>query len=185
MSPWTSGHDGGICRHASPSRTATKRISTNLKTKNNQNCQNIELDGSLTTKDLKKKYSSRWVDGAEIGSWDGQDTVWWQWGSGGGRWQNRQSHFHVWPIKTREDTWGVSDPSPRPDSRAGSSSDGKIKPHNFWLLKTSGCWGRVRNCQSPRRVHSKGPQCPGIYANPPTLGTTTRATARGVSVIPH
>ena len=35
-----------------------RRITTNLKTKNNQNCHKIELYGSLTTKELKK-YSSR------------------------------------------------------------------------------------------------------------------------------
>ena len=33
----------------------------NLKTKTNQNCQKIELYESLTTKDLKKKHSSRLV----------------------------------------------------------------------------------------------------------------------------
>ena len=41
----------------------TKRRTTNLKTKNNQNCQKIELYGSLTTKKLKKKHSSRLVGG--------------------------------------------------------------------------------------------------------------------------
>ena len=46
----------------------TKRTTTNLKTKNNQNCQKIKLYGSLTTKELKKKYSSRLVGGVETGS---------------------------------------------------------------------------------------------------------------------
>ena len=32
---------------------------TNLKTKNNQNCQKIKLYGSLTTKELKKKHPDR------------------------------------------------------------------------------------------------------------------------------
>ena len=31
-----------------------KKKTTNLKTKNNQNCQKIKLYGSLTTKDLKR-----------------------------------------------------------------------------------------------------------------------------------
>ena len=35
----------------------------------NQNCQKIELYGSLTTKELEKKHSSRLVEGAETGSW--------------------------------------------------------------------------------------------------------------------
>ena len=42
---------------------------TSLKAKNNQNCQKIELYGSLTTNELKKKHSSRLVGGAEMGSW--------------------------------------------------------------------------------------------------------------------
>ena len=43
---------------------------TNLKTKNNQNFQNIKLYGSLTTKELKKKQSPRTVEGVEMGGWD-------------------------------------------------------------------------------------------------------------------
>ena len=43
-------------------------MTTNLKTKNNQNCQKIELHGSPTTKELKKKHSSRPVEGAETAS---------------------------------------------------------------------------------------------------------------------
>ena len=45
--------------------TTKRRTTTNLKTKSNQNCQKIELYGSLTTKELKKKHSSRLVGGAE------------------------------------------------------------------------------------------------------------------------
>ena len=40
-------HDGGIGRYALLPHT-TKRRTTNLKTKNNQNCQKIELYGSPT-----------------------------------------------------------------------------------------------------------------------------------------
>ena len=52
-----------------PPCTIKRRTTTNLKTKNNQNCQKIELYGSPTTKELKKKLSSRLVGGAEMGSW--------------------------------------------------------------------------------------------------------------------
>ena len=41
---------------------------TNLKIKYNQNCQKIELYGSLITKELKKKHSFRLVGGLETGS---------------------------------------------------------------------------------------------------------------------
>ena len=47
----------------------TKIRTTNLKIRNNQNCQKIIRYGSPTTKELKKKHSSRPVGGAEMGSW--------------------------------------------------------------------------------------------------------------------
>ena len=51
-----------------PLQTTKRRTTTNLKTKNNQNCWKIKLYGSLTIKELKKKHSSRLVKGAETGS---------------------------------------------------------------------------------------------------------------------
>ena len=54
----TSGQDGGIGRYALLPHTTKRRTATNLKANNNQNDQKIELYGSLTTKELKKKYSS-------------------------------------------------------------------------------------------------------------------------------
>ena len=51
-----------------------RRTTTNLKTKNNQNCQKIKLYGSLRTKELKRKHSSRLVGGEEMGSWGREDS---------------------------------------------------------------------------------------------------------------
>ena len=65
----TSSQDGDIGRYILPPCTTKRRTTTNLKTKNNQNCQKIELYGSLTTKKLKKKHSSILVGGSEMGSW--------------------------------------------------------------------------------------------------------------------
>ena len=80
----TYGQDGGIGRHTLPPCTTKRRTTTNLKTKKKpQNCQKIELYGSLTSKELKKKQSSRLVGGAETGSWGGEDS--WQ----GGSWRPR------------------------------------------------------------------------------------------------
>ena len=76
---WTSSQDGDIGRHTFPPRTAIRKITTNLKTKYNQNCQKIKLYGSPTTKDLKKPYSSRQVGEVEMESRSGEDMVWWQW----------------------------------------------------------------------------------------------------------
>ena len=56
-----------------PPCTTKRRTTTNLKTKNKQNCQEIKLYGSLTTKKLKKKHSFRLVGGAEMGRWGGED----------------------------------------------------------------------------------------------------------------
>ena len=54
--------------------TQPKEKTTNFKTKNNQNCQKIELCGSPTTKELKKKHSSRLGEGIETGSGGREDT---------------------------------------------------------------------------------------------------------------
>ena len=63
-------------------QTIKRRTTTNLKTKNNQNCQKIKLYGSLTTKELKI-HSHRPVGRVEMGSWGGEDS---QQGSG---WRNK------------------------------------------------------------------------------------------------
>ena len=54
------------------SHTNKTKRTTNLKTKTNQNCQKIKLYGSPTTKELKKKHSSRPVGGVEMGSQGGK-----------------------------------------------------------------------------------------------------------------
>ena len=64
----TSGQGGAVGRYTVPTCT-TKRTITNLKTKNNHNCQKIELYESPITKELKKKHSSRSVGVVETGSW--------------------------------------------------------------------------------------------------------------------
>ena len=55
--------------------TTKRRITTNLKTKTNQNGQKIKLYGlpSPTIKELKEKHSSRLVGGVEMGGWGGED----------------------------------------------------------------------------------------------------------------
>ena len=90
-----SGQNGGTGRYASLPCTTKRRTTTNLKTKNNQNCQKIKFYGSLTTKELKKKHMSIPVGGAEMGRkdlWQGGN---WRTRQGGG-WQTGRSHFHVW-----------------------------------------------------------------------------------------
>ena len=55
MSSESSSQDAGIGRNPSLSCTTKRRITTNLKSINNQKCQKIKLHGTLTTKELKKK----------------------------------------------------------------------------------------------------------------------------------
>ena len=50
-----------------PPHTTKRRPITNLKAEHNKNCQKIQLYGTLTTKELKKKHSFRLVGGAEPG----------------------------------------------------------------------------------------------------------------------
>ena len=85
----TSGQDGGVDRYISLPCTTKRRTTTNLKTKNNQNCYKVELYGSLTNKELKKKHSSRLSGGAATGNWGREDA--WQ----GGGWWTTRSHIHV------------------------------------------------------------------------------------------
>ena len=85
----TSGQDGGIGRCTLPPNTTKIGTTKKLKTINNQNCLNIELYGSLTTKEWKKKHSSRLVGGVETGSWGGGDSL------QGGSWRTRWSHIYM------------------------------------------------------------------------------------------
>ena len=63
----TSTLDGGVGRYTLPPYTTKRKTTTNIKTKHNQSCQKIELYGSPTTKELKKKHSPRPVGGADTG----------------------------------------------------------------------------------------------------------------------
>ena len=51
----SSGQDKGVGRNPSFPYTTKRRITTNLKSINNQKCQKIKLHGTPTTKKLKKK----------------------------------------------------------------------------------------------------------------------------------
>ena len=52
-----------------PPHTTKRRVTTNLKTKSNHKCQKTKLYECSTTKELKKKQSSRLVGEAETVSW--------------------------------------------------------------------------------------------------------------------
>ena len=51
----SSRQDGGVGRNPSLPHTTKGRITTNLKSINNQKCQKIKLHGTPTAKKLKKK----------------------------------------------------------------------------------------------------------------------------------
>ena len=78
----------------------TKRRTTNLKTKNNQNCQKIELYGKSDNEGVKEE---RFNQTGRRGRDD--QPVWrrlvarWKlenWGRRGGDWRTGQSHIRVW-----------------------------------------------------------------------------------------
>ena len=93
---WTSSQDGGIGRYTLPPHTTKRRTTTNLKTKYNQNWQKIKLYGSLTTKEFRKKHSSRPVGGVETGSWGGEDAQQGSsWRTRWTRWRLVVPHLHV------------------------------------------------------------------------------------------
>ena len=54
----SSGQDGGVDRNPLLPLTTKRRITTNLKSINNQKCQKIELHGTLTTPELKKQLNN-------------------------------------------------------------------------------------------------------------------------------
>ena len=83
-----------------------KEDNNNLKQqqKNPQNFQKIELYGSLTNKELKKKHPSRLVGGAETGSRGGEDA------QQGGGWRTWKSHISK-PINQEEQLGSKTDRS--------------------------------------------------------------------------
>ena len=121
--------------------TTKRKTTTNLQTKNNQNCQKIELYGCLRTKELKKKHSARLVRVAEMGSLGGEDA-----GQGCG-WSTRQAlavpHLHA--DKLGGTMWSKTDHITQVPAQKKKAS----KP---LAIKTcEGCHSR-RNSQAHRRV---------------------------------
>ena len=117
-----SRQDGGVGRYTLPPYT-TKRTTMNLKAKTNQNCQKIKLYGSPTTKELKKKHSSRSVGGVEMGSQGREDA---QQGRG---WR---THIYLHVDKPRGTT-GERDRPPNPRFQCR-----EIKASEPLAIKTSG-----------------------------------------------
>ena len=101
-----------------------------LKTNNNQNCQEIRLYGSPTTKDKKKPHSSRWVREAESQRLAERygDAMWY----GKAAVERVVTHSHV-VDKIQEGYLGSKQSQPRSHCTAQGSSARKIDPHNFWL----------------------------------------------------
>ena len=133
-------------------------MTTNLKTNNSDNCQKIELYGSLTTKELKKKHSFRLVGGAETGSQGGKDV--WQ----GGSWQTGRSHISM-KINPEKQLGSKTD-------HAAQGSSMQKKASKPLAVKTCGGCGSRINSKSHRRVHWRDPQGPRTYTKPPTWEST-------------
>ena len=136
-------------------KSTKRRTTTNLKTKNNQNCQKIELYGSPTTKELKKKHLYRLVGRAEDAQQGGN------WRTGWVRWWLADwvvPHLHA---DKPGGTTGEQDRLYNPGFQYR-----EIKPQTS--EKTcGGCRGGI-NSQPRGRVCWRDPQGPRMYTNPPT-----------------
>ena len=104
--------DGGIGRYTVPPCTTKRRTTTNFETENNQNYQKIELYGSPTTKELKKRHSSRLVGVAETNSWVREDS------QQGGSLRTRAGNATVWPSR-----WSYICEQKKQEEQLGSETD--------------------------------------------------------------
>ena len=126
--------DGGIGRDILHLHVQLQEeLQLNLKTKNIQNYQKIELFGKSKTQGFKEatyiQIGRRHGD-IEL-EWRGKEM--WYGVERQQQWFKGQSHIHVSWIKIRKDTLGASNPSLRSGHIIQGSSVRKIKPHNFWL----------------------------------------------------
>ena len=152
-----SGQVGGIDRYTLLPHTTKRRTTTSLKTKNNQNCQKIELYGSLTTRNLKK-CSSRLIGGTETGSQGGDGLG----RRGCGWWMGQtRSHTRVWI------NWEKQLGSETDHTTQGSKAQGNKASKPVAVNASGGCGSR-RNSQTHRRDCWRGPLGPRMYTNPPT-----------------
>ena len=151
-----------------PSRTTKRRTITNLKTKHNQNWQKIELYGSPTTKELKKKHSSRPVGGVEMGSWAERTH---------GKVVTKRPGLAEWaiPYSCADKAGGTTGQQDRPCNPGLQCAE--IKPQNLWLKSPVGVEAAAGETPSltgefigethrvlehpqnhpPRNQHQKGP----------------------------
>ena len=117
----------------------TKRRTTkNFKLKINQNWQKIELYGSPTTKELRKKHSSKLVGGVETGSQGGEDA---QQGSNGARQQMAVPHF------------SADKPGATTQERAPRGPAQETKTSKPLAIETCEDCGGRRNFWPHKRVH--------------------------------
>ena len=145
-----------------PPRTTKRRTTTNVKTKNNQNCQKIELYGSPTTKELKKKLSSRLVGGvgmaARVMRTSGKVAA-----GGLGRVAAGEVGDPAFVCgKTRKNNQGVREITQSRVPVWGNKASKSLTE------KTCGDCGGRRNSQLLRRVCWRDPQGPRMCTKPPT-----------------
>ena len=120
-----------------------QKLQLDYRTTVTQNHQKIELHGSLTTKELKKSHSSRWVGTAQMWRCEGR--------CGDAEWQ---SHNSMCWIKIGRDTSGMRYPSPIPDHQAQGSRARKMSPYNFCCKNQWGL-GHHKKQQDSKVSHLK------------------------------
>ena len=128
---------------------------------NNQKWQKIKLYGSLTTKELKTKHSSRWVGRVETGNQGGEDL--WQissWRNGQVRQRLAVPHLCA---DNQEEQLGSETDQQTTQPRVPAWEKKALKP---LAVKNEGFSGG-RNSWPHRRVYWRDPRGLTTYTNPP------------------
>ena len=114
----TSSQDGGVWRHGSPLHITTSKSQLKYRTTIIQTIKKIELNGSLTTTELKKPHPSGLVGGVQM-------------------WNRLASH----PCVVDKNSGGLSWEQGVPAHQALQPRvpvPGRYVPNNFWLQKPVG-----------------------------------------------
>ena len=110
-----------------------------------------------------------------MGSWGGEDVVWWWQGDSSG-WSNGWSHIHMWWIKIGKVISGATGPSPTSGPPDQDSSAKKLSPHQFWLQTQLGL-SQWKKLLDPQAVPLEEPTHGLTFSDSLPLSSSTRVAA--------
>ena len=148
------GQDWGVDRNNSLSHTTKRMKTTNLKTKNNQNCQKKHC------MEVQQPRSWRNIQPDGRGGRDRQ--LGWR-GHSKATASQLHKQAHIW-VQTSLGKSGGARRTAKPRVSAWETKDSKPQ----FVVKICEDCGHGRNSQPHSRVHWRDPQGPKMYTNPPT-----------------